>query len=172
MDVLEYWMPSIEWGRFNQGPISDRMWLAFKNLVLLCHAYGHWRDATRAARLNRPVAPMYTPESRHMRNKRLREWRRPIEQCEDHMYRAAVLADEKIAEMSYLVSRADEGKPDWNLYFACALSVARSLGRDRARYNSVAFMTFDARSDLAGADPSVIAKRWLINSGHEADPAW
>jgi hypothetical protein len=44
MDVLEYWTPAVDWGQFHQGPLSDRMWSAFKNLVLLCHAAEYLRQ--------------------------------------------------------------------------------------------------------------------------------
>lgn len=173
MDVLEHWMPSIDWSRFNQGPLSDGMWSAFKNLVALCHAAEYWRDAVRANRLTPQPRPMYTPESRHMRRKRLDEWRRPLRQSETHLHRAAFLADEKVAEMSYLIGPADQGKPDWNLWWSCALAVGRSLGHEGARYKSVAFSAFNADRDLEGADPSVTAKRWLTNAGYaDADPAF
>lgn len=169
MDVLEYWTPAVDWGQFHQGPLSDRMWSAFKNLVLLCHAAEYWRDAVRANRLTPQPRPMYTPESRYMRKKRLGEWRRPLRQSETHMHRAAFLAEEKIAEMSYLIGPEDKGKPDHSLWFACALSVGRLLGHERARYKSIAFRAFDADTDLAGADPSVTAKRWLVNAGYADD---
>jgi hypothetical protein len=81
------------------------------------------------------------------------------------MHRAAHLADEKVAEMSYLVASTDEGAPDWNLYFASALAICRSLGHERARYKSVAFDSFEATTELSGTDPSVTAGRWLIRAG-------
>ncbi|SDS18984.1 hypothetical protein [Bradyrhizobium canariense] len=164
MDVLEYWAPRIDWSRFAQGAVSDRMWRAFKDLVMLCHSVEHWREVHRSLQMTRPPQPYYMPESRHYRKKRLDEWKRPITQSENHMHRAAHLADEKVAEISYLISPADEGTPDWNLYFAAALSIGRTLGHERARYKSVAFDAFDA-AELSEPDPSVIASQWLIRAG-------
>jgi hypothetical protein len=133
VDVLEYLSPSIDWRRFAQGAVSDPMWRNFKDLVLLCHCVEHWRETLRFLSFTRPPQPSYTPESRHYRKKRLDEWTRPINESENHMHRAAHLADEKIAEMSYLVSPVGRGSSDCNLYFAawtlqnplCALCPSR-----------------------------------------------
>jgi hypothetical protein len=164
MDVLEYWHPTIDWTRFDQGDVSDQMWTAFRHLIQLCHCVEHWRESHRALSLTRPPAPLYTPESRHYRKKRLDEWKRPSQAAENHMHRAAHLADDKVAEMSWLVSPHDQGKPDWRLYFASALSIGRSLGHLRARYKSVAFDQF-ASNALSDADPSRTASQWLERAG-------
>ena len=47
-----------------------------------------------------------------MRKKRDDEWKRPITECENHMHRAAYLANSTLAAMSHLIKPADEGKPD------------------------------------------------------------
>jgi hypothetical protein len=164
MDVLEYWSPTIDWSRFAQGTVSDRMWRSSKDLILLCHCAEHWRETLHSLRLTRPPQPYYTPETRHARKKREDEWKRPIRECETHMHRAAHLADDKVAEMSYLITPADKGTHSWNLHFAAALSIGRSLGHERARYKSVAFDVFDA-AELSEPDPSTIASRWLARAG-------
>jgi hypothetical protein len=66
--------------------------------------------------------------------------------------------------MSYLISQADKDTPDWNLYFASALSINRSLGHERARYKTIAFKAFDG-AELSGSDLGVIASRWLVRGG-------
>jgi hypothetical protein len=165
MDVIEYWAPRIDWSRFSQGAVSDRMWNAFKDLVQLCYCVEHWRELFRSQSLTRAPQPYYTPESRHMRKKRLDEWKRPIKGSENHMHRAAYLADSKVADVSYLISPADKGSPDWNLWFAAALSIGRSLGHERARYKSIAFNAFDA-AELSEPDPSIIASQWLVRAGY------
>jgi hypothetical protein len=81
------------------------------------------------------------------------------------MHRAAYLADSKVADVSYLISPADKGSPDWNLWFAAALSIGRSLGHERARYKSIAFNAFDA-AELSEPDPSIIASQWLVRAGY------
>jgi hypothetical protein len=81
------------------------------------------------------------------------------------MHRAAYLANEKVTGMSYLITPADEGKPNWKLWFAAALSIGRSLGHDHARYKSVAFDAFDA-AELINPDPSIIASGWLTTAGY------
>lgn len=162
-DVLEYWQPMIDWSCFAQGAISDGMWLTFKDLVLLCHCCEHWCETVRSLRITRPPLRLYTPDGRKAHQ---HEWKRSIRACEGHMHRAAYLADEKIAEMSYLIGPpADKGNPDWNLYWAASLSIGRSLGHERARYKSVAFDAFDA-AELSEFDPSVIATQWLTRAGY------
>jgi len=101
---------------------------------------------------------------RHYRKKRLDAWKRPINEAENHMHRAAHLADDKVAEMSYLIGPSDEDTPDWNLYFAAALSIGRSLGHLRARYKSVAFDQFYT-AELSEPDPIRTATRWLERAG-------
>jgi hypothetical protein len=170
MDVLEHWTPTINWGGFAQSGMSDRMWKAFKDLVQLCHCFEHWREAHRALSLTRAPAPYYKPETRHAKQKRIDEWKRPIREAEGHMHRAAHLADEKVAEISYLVNPPDEGTPDWKIYWAAALSIGRSLGHQRARYKCLAIDSFDA-AQLAESNPRDIAQRWLTAAGYtEAQP--
>lgn len=170
MDVLEYWAPCDRLGQFHQGPLSDRMWSAFKNLVLLCHAAEYWRDAVRANRLTAQPRPMYTLKlgicARSALTSGAGHFGNPKPICT-----VPPSWQTRRCRNAYLIGPGDQGKPDHSLWFACALSVGRSLGHERARYKSVAFSAFNADADLAGADPSVTAKRWLTNAGFaDADP--
>jgi hypothetical protein len=166
MDVLAYWSPTIDWSRFTQGHISDPMWRSFKDLVQLCHCAEHWRELARSQRFNtRPPTPIHK-ESPYMRRKRRDEWERPIREMESHFHRAAHLADEKVAEMSYLISAADEGKPDWKLWWAVSLSIDRSFGHTGARYKTVALDEFDAAAELTDVNPSHITGRLLARAGY------
>jgi hypothetical protein len=166
MDVLKYWVPTIDWSRFTQGAVSDGMWRAFTDLVTLCHCEQHWREVRDALRLTRSPRPLHR-ESPHMRQKRLDEWKRPITDYENRMHRAAYLAVEKVVGMSQTL--ADQGTPDRNLYAAVAGSIDASHGQGRARYKSLALDAFDAK-ELSVYEPSVIAARWLSRAGYsEAD---
>lgn len=80
------------------------------------------------------------------------------------MHRAAFLASEQIALMSYLLTDDDKDTPDWKLYFALRGAVAHQLPHDQARYCAAAFTSFRAGQELEG-DPQVIALRWLRQSG-------
>jgi hypothetical protein len=159
------WSPAIDSSRFVQGAISDPMWQNFRGLVVLCHYVEHWRETAHSLRTTtRPPASIYK-ESNYVRNKRVDDWKRPIEEYEARMRRDAYLADENIERMAHLAASADEGTPDWKLAAAVVL-LWKSQGHTRARYKSIAFAAFDGVAQLIDSDPRVIANRWLANSGY------
>lgn len=162
MDVLEYWRPAVAWADFKQGTVSERMWGYFCQLVQLCHAHEHWEKAAQAIRFTPPRPSIYGPESKYQRNKHRNEWKREIERAEGHMHRAAFLAAEKIAEMSYLISPDNEGKPDWNMYWALLVAVRHLMNQTHMRCKAAAFKAFDADAELSG-DPVEIARRWSLD---------
>ena len=134
MDVLEYWCSNITWAGFKQGAVSKQMWSYFCQLVQLSHAHGHWQKAAQEVRLRPPGPSPYGPESKYQRNKRRDEWKREIQRAEGHMHRAAFLAAEKIAGMSYLLTNDDEGKPDWNMYWALRVAMRHQPSHTQGRY--------------------------------------
>ena len=72
MDVLEHYAPRIDWERFQQGPLSDDVWSALRDVLLLCHAYKHWKDVARETRRSRPGPSPFDSESAYQRpNRRL-----------------------------------------------------------------------------------------------------
>ncbi len=164
MDVLQYWSPTLKWSDFRQGGVSDRAWRLFCNMVQLSHAHVHWAGAVRQARLSPPPSYSFPPETKSQRKRRLDTWKHDIQRLETHMHRAAYLAAEQIATLSYLISNDDEGKPDWKLYVALRLAVAHQPDHTRGRYAAVAFTAFDADAELT-ADPAAAAIRWLDNAG-------
>jgi hypothetical protein len=67
------------------------------------------------------------------------------------MYDAALLAAEKIAEMSLLVSNSDpDDTQDWKLYSALRLAIAPFPKHERGRFSAAAFRAFDADRELQG----------------------
>lgn len=164
MDVLEYWRPSIDWSRFDQGAISDAMWGHLRNVVMLCHACEHWKSVAYETRLTPPRSYVGIPESKREQKKRRDEWNRNIDVKDGHMHRAAFLASEQIALMSYLLTDDDKDKADGKLYFALGFAVAHQLPHDQARYRAAAFTAFRANQELQD-DPPDIALRWLRQAG-------
>jgi hypothetical protein len=164
MDVLEYWRPGIDWARFDQGAISDAMWGHFRNVVMLCHAYEHWKANANETRLTPPRSYVGMPEGKREQKKRRDEWKRNIDVKEGHMHRAAFLASEQIALMSYLLTNDDKDTADGKLYFALRLAVAHHLPHDQARYRAAAFTAFSTDQEIQG-DPPDIALRWLRQAG-------
>jgi hypothetical protein len=164
MDVLEYWSPTIDWSGFKQGALSDKAWALLRQLVQLSHAHGHWAETAHRIRLSPPPPSIYGKESNYQRNKRKHHWEREIERAEGHMHRAAYLGADKIAQLSYLITAADEGRPDWVLYLALFLAVAYQPNHTLGRYKAAAFSAFDADLELAD-NPEAIAMRWLGSAG-------
>lgn len=165
MDVLQYWQPTIDWTKFDQGGVSGEMWAKFKELVQLCQAYQHWEKATHEARRERPSRPLHG-ESAYMRRKHQAEWKRRAEVPEGHINRAGFLAASKIAEMSYLIGPSDKGSADGTMWIALRLTAAyRPLRENEGRYNALAFKSFNANDELQG-EPPQIAVRWLKVAGY------
>jgi hypothetical protein len=161
MDVLEYWEPSIDWSRFDQGDLHSDIWNPFTKLVRLCHAFRYWDDAAESARRERVPAPI-NPESRSSRTKRKAEYGLVIKGLKDHKVRAAYLAAEKLSEIHSLLRRepsfSPEG-PEWKCYLALECAVESLPHYERGHYGAAAFDSFDAKVELTG-DPFPIAQRW------------
>jgi hypothetical protein len=164
MDVLEYWRPGLDWGRFDQGQLSQRMWDHFRNVVMFCHAYGHWKAVASETRLTPPRSYFGMPEGKSEQKKRRDEWKRTIDVKDGYMHRAAFLASEQIALMSYLLTSDDKDTADAKLYLALRLAVAHQLPHDQARYRAAAFVAFSADQELQ-VDPPDIALSWLRQAG-------
>jgi hypothetical protein len=166
MDVLEYWEPNINWELFNQATLHASFWKPFTELVRLCHSYKHWDEAAKYARRERLVRPLY-PESRYGRAKRKQEQATQIGGHEDHKFRAAFLAAEKLDDMRALftggTSFTPEG-PEWKCYVALECAIESRPRHERGHYRAGAFDTFDASTELVG-DSFPIAQRWRAAVG-------
>ena len=168
MDVLEYYMPDIDWQRFRQGPISDDVWSEFRDVLQLCHAYKHWKDVARVTRRSRPSSSSLDRESAYQRRKNREEWKYQIEQDEGHMYRAAYLAAEKIWAIAGMMEGRQD-TPDWHFSLALVNSVGLRAGTDtdyeRANFDVLAFDEFDADAEVS-SDPGAMASRWRDAAGY------
>jgi hypothetical protein len=157
MDVLEYWQPNIDWSRFEQGAIPADAWGFFKRVVQLSHSAQHWSTAVANRRREQVSRPIY-PESAYMRRKHVAERRSEITGLETHQHRAAYLAADQLAQMSYLDSVvADEGfsqKLFWAMRFFCPENAYVN-----GRFDVLAFDAFTSDVDLAG-DIREVVSRW------------
>jgi hypothetical protein len=164
MEPFRHWHPQIDESRFHQGAISDEMWLKFEELVQLCHAYRHWQEVCLKKRF--PPPDRVEQESKYSRKKRHDEWKREIHRIERHMYDAALLAADKMADMSFLISNGDpDDRQDWKLYSALRLAVAPFPKHERGRFRAAAFRAFDADCELQGKLDE-IASTWLAHAGY------
>jgi hypothetical protein len=156
----------IDKSRFHQGAVSDEMWVKFEQLVQLCHDYRHWQQVSLKKRL--PPPSVVDHESKYSRKMRHDEWKKEIHQSERHMNNAALLAADKMDDMSALISSIDpHDRPDWKLYSALRLAVASFPRRERGRFGAAAFRAFDADRELQGK-PEEIASRWLGYAGYHS----
>jgi hypothetical protein len=168
LDVLAYWTPQIEWERFDCGAISVDVWERFRRTVLLCHAIKHWETAIHSKRLEPPRHYSFPPEDRVEFRKRQNAWQSEIRDLEGHRNRAAFLASDEVAHISYAGTNASakddasaaaaKGTPDWKLWISAKIAVS-------GRPTSLAFEAFDADRELAG-EPNETAKRWLKQVGY------
>ena len=164
MEPLRYWHPQIDKSRFHQGAISDEMWVKFEQLVQLCHAYRHWQQVSLKKRFSAPE--QVEQGSKYSRKKRQDEWKKEIHQSERHMHDSALLAANKMVNMSALISNVDsDEKQDWKLYSALTLAVAPFAKHERGRFSVAAFRAFDADCELQGRTEE-IALRWLGHAGY------
>jgi hypothetical protein len=140
------------------------MWVKFEQLVQLCHLYRHWQKVCLKKRF--PPPDRVEQESKYSRKKRRDEWKREIHQSERHMYDAALLAADKMADMSLLIGNGDpDDRQDRKLYSALRLAVAPFPKHERGRFGAAAFRAFDADCELQGK-PDEIASRWLGHAGY------
>lgn len=145
MDVLRHWQPNIDWAQFQQADISDSAWQIFTAVVQLSHAREYWREAAdRAVR-----EPVYRPthsESAYMNRKRRREKELRIEMLKGHMHRAAYLASEEVAKMSYLPSVAENDGSDHKLYQLLRGAITQHY--ETGNFHEIAFNSFDPSEHL------------------------
>jgi hypothetical protein len=166
MEPLRLWHPQIDKSRFHQGAISDEMWVKFEQLVRLCHVYRHWQQVCLKKRF--PPRDQVEGESKYSRKKRHDEWKREIYQSERHMDDAALLAADKMADMSLLITNGGpRGRQDWKLYSALRLAVAPFPRHERGRFSAAAFRAFDANCELQDKLDE-IASRWLGLAGYRS----
>ncbi len=174
MDVLAYYTPRIDWERFQRGPISDDVWSAFRDVLLLCHAYRHWKAVVTETRRSGPPPPPLYAESTYLRRKRRREWNLQIEQEETHMYRAAFLAAQKLWAIAGIV-QGRKDMPDWHFSLALMKGVGEAItntstGHERANFDVLAFDEFDANAEVS-SDPDAMASRWREAAGYGRETA-
>jgi len=117
---------------------------------------------------------LYT-ESDYQRRKRHRESESHIKQDENHKYRAAFLAAEKIWAIAGMVQER-ENTPDWHFSLALikgvgAKAISNTLtGHERANFDVLAFDEFDANAEVS-SDPDGTASRWREAAGYGRETA-
>ncbi|MBK8157379.1 MAG: hypothetical protein IPK59_00690 [Rhodospirillaceae bacterium] len=169
MDVLNFYMPDIDWTLFDRGDVSTEIWGKFKEVILLCHAAVHWERELKALRGSRPQAlPTGTlnGSNGHMLGQSVHS---AIHQIEMHMRRANFLATEKILEMGKDVPKKYDGSAGAKLFVALRASVGIQADDCSAQCISVCFTEFDAQQELAG-EPVAIVRRWQEREISEAPP--
>ncbi len=169
MDVLKNWKPTINWGRFEQGDVSEKVWNIFQTIVQLCHAHAYWKE--KAIQARRTVLPRAEElENEFQRRKLKRDRKSEISRREALMYRAAHQATEKLLELSEIVN-GDESSSDMRLFRALSLAVRPVPTYENARCEAIAFENFNSQEQLKGS-VEAIAKRWLrhANIDDNSDP--
>jgi hypothetical protein len=160
MDVLEYWKPSLDWGKFKQGPLSDEAWRHFKNTVSLAHSACHWDEVANKQKIT-PLPRSFFEETKYQNKKRRDERANEIERSEGHRDRAIFLLAEEIECLRFLGSQDAQAK-----LYVCLRASTRHLPEDRKkdRWKVAAFTEFDSSKELAD-EPAKIIDRWCKRAG-------
>jgi hypothetical protein len=167
--VLKFYTPDIDWSGFHQVNISDDVWADFRDVVLLCHAYVHWKHILSENERFKPAAPLCM-ESKYMRRKRLDALRREIRSNKNHFNRTAFLAGEKLWSMVAMTSTREDS-PDRYLSWALMKAVGakhilnRMTGHERADFDVLAFETFNGND--VSADIDALSTRWPASAGYQ-----
>lgn len=169
MNVLKSWKPTINWGRFEQGDVSEEVWSIFQTIIQLCHAHSYWKEQTLQAR-NTTLPSSEELENEFQRRKLKRDRKSEISRREALMYRAAYQTTEKLSELSKIVTD-DESSIDTRLFRALSLAVRPIPSYEKARCEVIAFESFNSQEQLKGS-VETIANRWLrlANVDENSDP--
>ena len=165
MDVLEYYYPKIDWERFSQDSITNDVWSIFCEIIMLCHAYKHWKVVGREHGRQRYQALHYT-ESTYGRRKRKDERKAEAATFADHRDRAAFLAAERLWKIANLVGDRKDSQ-DWNLSLALMLAVGlnNKTKHERANFDVLAFDQFEAMNEVTG-DLVAMVEKWRAKAGY------
>ena len=169
MDVLKSWKPSINWGNFEKGDVSQEVWEVFQTIVQLCHAHAYWKNQAIQSR-NTVLPSSDKLENEFQRRKLKRDRKSEISRREALMHRAAHQTTEKLSELSNLIN-GDESSVDVRLFRALNLAIRPVPTYQNARCEAITFEDFNTHEQLKGSVES-IANRWLrlANIDKNSDP--
>jgi hypothetical protein len=163
MDFLKN-IPPINWDGFHQGPLSDDVWAAFRQVVTFANSYKYWK--TRLGESRRPYPG--ESDSPYKRRKRKHEWQSQFRQEDTNMHASAHQEARFLHDIFGMV-QARQNSAD--LYFAQALlkTVGPEVfdtmrGHERANMGALAFEAFDGKQEISD-DPSTTAARWRQQNG-------
>jgi hypothetical protein len=162
MDFLNQ-TPSIKWDGFHQGPLSDDVWAAFRQVVTFARSYKYWKNRLTESRRSPPRDFVGVPNTSHSRRKHKNEWQSQIKQEDTNMHASAFQAARSFWNIVAIVQNRED-TPD--LYFSQALMIAvgdeihdTMRGHERAEVGALAFDSFDAAQEIS-SDRKAMAARW------------
>ena len=107
--IVQMSQVSIDWTKFSRGPVSDRMWSAFKELIHQSHLYSKHKDA---AREDRRMARISVPGAAKEAKRIEREWLESARANRNKWHRAEFLAHEALKQIAKFGSDGGSGSPD------------------------------------------------------------
>ena len=160
MDVLQYHRPDVDWQKFKRSPLSEDVWGAFRDAVLLCHAFKYWGEAERQGRSTRPRAALRREQvhcagrgsrSGSSRTRGTRTTRSGQRSSRRRAWAIAHMVQDR------------SGTPDWHFSLALIKAVPSIMntvtGHERAEFGVLAFEEFDAASEV-GTNSDAMVRRW------------
>jgi hypothetical protein len=136
---------NIDWTKFSQCPLSDKMWAAFRGLVHESHLYtkhkAEAREARRMARVRDPSSPQNAKRAK-------RHWEDSARSHDNKWHRAEFLAHEALNRMAKIGSDSGEENPDWPFSIAIINAVGSLDHQTRCDFSVTALHSIDVKSSL------------------------
>jgi hypothetical protein len=136
---------NIDWANFSQGPVSDDMWQAFKELVYQSHIY---EDHKAAAREARRMALVRDPSSPQNAKRAKRDWEASALSHDNKWHRAEFLAQDVLRRIAKIGSDSGLDSPDWRFSIAIINAVGSLFEQTKCDFSVTALRSMDVESFL------------------------
>jgi len=137
---MEEWTPSLDWSRFQQGPVSAAMWSDFRRLVYESNLYRHYKACSAEARRMSRVKGISERDTRSSR----KCWEREQRENDEKWHEAEFRAHSILLQIAALGSNSGQGTPDWDFSSALIGAVGSLQKQEQCDFSVTAIDQFDA----------------------------
>ncbi len=130
----------IDWTEFSQGPVSDDMWSAFKQLVFWSHEYSKHKNAAHEDRRN---ARVRDPSSARSARRIERQWEASARTNDDKWHEAEFEAHRVLNRIAKIGNDSGPENPDWRFSIATIKAVGSLLEQKNCDFSVTAIHRID-----------------------------